>query len=217
MKTRNVLNHRKQNQLQVMTFNTFYYFFFWLCVYKHTEVHGKRILSTLAVARLSSVFVQITHKGYIRSLLADTLHKAGPSHKEKQQYQGATQGQNTKPCVIIFLCLWLATLSPFRVFSLWAEASCSWTSLENLEKFSLTKLYICYFSSELFLTFLCCLFKIAFVIDRCIPIIIPAVLHREKKNCMPYMHITIFLVPLVTGLNAKSQICCDISSAQTKM
>lgn len=84
MKTRDDVNHRKQNQLQVMTFNTLYYFFLWLCVYKHTEVHGKKILSTLAVARLSSLFVQITHKGLIRSLLADILHKAGPGHKEKQ-------------------------------------------------------------------------------------------------------------------------------------
>lgn len=84
-----------------MTFNTLYYFFLWLCVYKHTDIHGKKILSTLAVARLSSIFVLIT-QGHIRSLLADILHKAGLSCKEKQQDQSAMWGQNTKPCVIFF-------------------------------------------------------------------------------------------------------------------
>lgn len=79
-----------------MTFNNLYYFFLWLCVYKHIEVHGQKILSTLAVARLSSMFVQITHKGHIRSLLADTLHKAGPSHKKKQQYQVLCHGKTPR-------------------------------------------------------------------------------------------------------------------------
>lgn len=192
-----------------MTFNTLYYFFLWLCVYKHIRVDGQKILRTLAVARLSSIFVQITHKGHIRSLLADTLHKSGPSHKEKQQYQVQCEGKT--PSLVWSFSLCFSTLSSLRLFSLCAEASCSWISLENL-KFSLKKLCICYLSSELSLTFLCCLCN-TFVIDCCIPIIIPAVLHI----CLPYMHITIFLVPLVTGLNAKSQIYCDISSAQIKM
>lgn len=173
---------------------------------------GKKFWALWLFVRLSSIFLPITHKGHIRSLLADTLHKAGPSHQEKQQYQVPCEGKTSNLVWPFFLCLWLATLSPLRLFSWCAEASCSWISLENL-KFSLMKLFICYFSSELSLTFLCCLCNTTFAIDCCISIIIPAVLHIR----LPYMHITIFLVPLVTGLNAKSQIYCDISSAQIKM
>lgn len=152
-------------------------------------------------------------RSHIRDILGlcwlslDTLHKSGPSHKEKQQYQVQCEGKT--PSLVWSFSLCFSTLSSLRLFSLCAEASCSWISLENL-KFSLKKL--CNLSSDLSLTFLRCLCN-TFIIDCCIPIIIPAVLHI----CLPYMHITIFLVPLVTGLNAKSQIYCDISSAQIKM
>lgn len=103
------LNHCKENQLQVMTFNTITFFSGYVFINTLWST-GKKILSTLSVARLSSMFLKITHKGRIRSLLANPLHKASPSLKEKQQYQGAMRGQNTKPCVI-FVFMFMANYS----------------------------------------------------------------------------------------------------------